>query len=515
VQRVFQPTIESLPGRRVAPVPVRAKRSQLAWAPILGWGLLTCASPAGAQDPFGRQDIISTPPITLTAPALPPPAPPAATGTEPLPGATGSPAPRPPPGTPNATAVPSVTGSVSGTGIIDSVVSPIGGAGRNDSDELGVTMGGFRLFPQIQVSAGYDSNVFAQNASLGTTGSLYTAIVPSLELRSEWLNHQLRLFVGGGFGFYSSAPTQNYQNYTVQLDGKFEILQDLYVTGSIGYRRVTEALGTPNTAFAQAPTVDDIVPLKLSLYQRFNRFFYEITGTATRYWYTDHSVITTAGLPAASRDRAEFEEKIRLGYEITDDFSVFIQPSMNQRRYVQFINVDNQERDSDGYTIGAGFTAILSPTSAIEGFLGYQTQNYWVGGPTSDFNFGLVGTLNPYAPLTLKPNISRSIVESALSGYESIVATVLGMDFTYIIHDAWTLVGGVSYLLADYVPIQGQNVPSRTDRILRANLGLLYSLRPQIQIGPFFEYTTGSSTDPVNGPNYDRQVISVRLIARQ
>jgi hypothetical protein len=89
------------------------------------------------------------------------------------------------------------------------------------------------------------------------------------------------------------------------------------------------------------------------------------------------------------------------------------------------------------------------------------------------------------------------------------------VDFAYVIHDAWTLVGGISYLLADYVPVPGQNVPSRTDRVIRGSLGLLYSIRPQVQIGPFFEYTTGSSTDPVNGPNYDRQVISVRLIARR
>ena len=69
------------------------------------------------------------------------------------------------------------------------------------------------------------------------------------------------------------------------MDGKFEILQDVYVTGKIGFVRNTEALGTPNATFAQAPTVVDSIPMELSLYQKFNRFYYQLTGAAVRYMY--------------------------------------------------------------------------------------------------------------------------------------------------------------------------------------------------------------------------------------
>jgi len=36
----------------------------------------------------------------------------------------------------------------------------------------------------------------------------------------------------------------------------------------------------------------------------------------------------------------------------------------------------------------------------------------------------------------------------------------------------------------------------------------------QVQVGPMYEYSSGSSTDPVNGPSFQRQIFSVRLIAR-
>ena len=82
----------------------------------------------------------------------------------------------------------------------------------------------------------------------------------------------------GGFGFYVSAPTQNFQNYALVADGKFEILEDFYVTAKTGFIRANEALGTPDASFAQAPTVMDSVPIEVSLYQKFNRFFYQLTA---------------------------------------------------------------------------------------------------------------------------------------------------------------------------------------------------------------------------------------------
>ena len=83
-----------------------------------------------------------------------------------------------------------------------------------------------------------------------------------------------------------------------------------------------------------------------------------------------------------------------------------------------------------------------------------------------------------------------------MTNYSAYVSTLVGLDFNYIIHDAWTMVGGLSYNTADYTVVPGSGAPSRTDTYLRGQIGLLYTLRPQVQIGPMFEYSSGSSTDP-------------------
>ena len=376
-------------------------------------------------------------------------------------------------------------------------------------------MGAFYLYPQIEMNAGYDSNVFAQNSSLGTvTGSPYTTVAPSFELRSNWPNHQLRVVAGAGVGFYASAPTQNYVNFNLLADGKLDIDYDFYATGSLGIFRTTEALGTPNAVAASAPTVQYAAPLNLGFYKKFNRFFMNGSVSATKYWYEDYSIITSQGLPAASRERAEYLETIRFGYELTEDFAVFIAPSVNQIRYVQTIDVAGQDRNADGTTLIAGATWKLNEISILESSLGYTQQNNQSLGNTGAYTFGLVGTWTGYAPLTVRPNISRSINQSALSNYSAYVSTIVGVDLNYVIHDAWTMVGGLSYNTADYTPVNGTGAPPRTDTYLRGQLGLLYTLRPQVQIGPMIEYSSGSSTDPVNGPSYQRQIYSIRLIAK-
>ena len=118
-------------------------------------------------------------------------------------------------------------------------------------------------------------------------------------------------------------------------DGRFDIREDFFVTAKAGVVRATEALGTPDVSFAQAPTIVDSVPVEVSLHQKFNRFFYRLTASATRYWFYDFSTITATGLPGISRDRTDYAETVRLGYEIYDGTSVFIAPGLQQSVYQQ------------------------------------------------------------------------------------------------------------------------------------------------------------------------------------
>ncbi|MDB5488520.1 MAG: hypothetical protein JWQ58_2235 [Reyranella sp.] len=445
---------------------ISANQSRLIWSPLVGWVLLTCATSvvqaqSETSSPAAQILIEQTP--TIDIPDIP----------------------------------------VSSTGTV------------NASGEVGIAVGAFTLYPSLEVQAGYDSNVYATSAP--TVGSPYTLIRPVLELKSDWLNHSLRVMAGGGFGFYSNASTQNYWNGYVQADGRLDIREDFYATGMIGVRRQTEALGTPNAQVATSPTVVDSIPVEVGLYQRFNRFFYDFKASVTRYQYTDNSIISAGGLPAASRNRIEYDERVRLGYEILEGVDVWVTPGLNQRIYDQFVNAFGQQRDSNGWNVNLGATIKFTTKSSLEGFIGYTNQTYIADGTsTPAFTFGLAGSWNGYEPLTLRPAFIRTINESAYSNYTNYVSTTLGVDFSYDIHDAWQMVGGTGINMAEYTPAPGSGVGPRTDYYWRASLGLLYALRPQIQVGPLYEHTTGWSTDVASGgPSYNREVFSLRVVAKR
>jgi hypothetical protein len=446
---------------------IRASRTRFVWTPILGWALLSCAATA-------VQAQVDTPtPASQTLDQQTP--------QVDLPDASSS-----------------------------------GGIAGPRGDELGISVGAFTLFPSVDLNLGYDDNVFATTTA--PVGSAVAVVRPSLELRSEWLNHSLRLLATGGFGYYASAPTQNFQNYLIQADGRLDIRTDVWATGMIAFRRSTEALGTPNVSFAQQPTVVDSVPIEVSLYQRFNRVFYQLSASATKYWYYDYSTISSLGLPAASRDRTEYEEKIRIGYEVSDNLSLFISPSMNQRLYVDTVNEAGQQRDSTGWNIGVGASVALGVKSSLEGSVGLTSQTYTASGTsTSASTFSLSGTWNGYEPLVLRPVLSRTINESALTNYQNYISTVAGIDFTYDIHYPWKAVGGFSYNTADYTPAPGvSGVNPRTDYFVKASVGLLYEVRPQYSIGPLYEYSQGWSSDVLaGGPQYSRNFFSIRLVAKR
>lgn len=384
------------------------------------------------------------------------------------------------------------------------------------ADELGITLGAFRLYPTLDLRVGYDSNVYAQPTGQ-ETASAYEAVRPTLELRSDWSNHMLNFNAYGAFGWYNNAPSQNYQNFGISTDGRLDIQRDWYVIGNAAFSRTTETLGSPNVAFAQSPTIVNTIPVNLSMYQRFNRLFYQVTAGLTRYSYQDLSALNANTLPSSSRDRTEYGENLRAGYEISDGFDVWVQGGVNQRRYLQYTNIANQQRDSNGWQIVGGSTLDLGGISKLEGFVGYAEQTYFTQGLTTPaLIFGLAGVWNGYQPLIVRPFIIRSINETSFTNYQDYTSTTIGSEFLYTITSDWSMNAGLSWSLADYTPVPGSiGAFQHTDNFYRASLGLLYSVYPQIQIGPLYEFAAGNGPDPATSPNYTRHIIMLRLVAKR
>src|SRR5256885_4888001 len=93
-------------------------------------------------------------------------------------------------------------------------------------DARGVRVGSFLLFPEIEADESFNDNIYASSNATGKTASFVQGLKPSLKLNSDWSNHMLNFFATGSFAFYSADSSQNYQDFSVGADGRFDISRD-------------------------------------------------------------------------------------------------------------------------------------------------------------------------------------------------------------------------------------------------------------------------------------------------
>ena len=272
--------------------------------------------------------------------------------------------------------------------------------------------------------------------------------------------------------------------------------------GAIGFRRATEALGTPNVAFAQAPTVVDTMPIEIGLYQQFNNFFYSSSAKATRYWHYDNSVITSPGLPASSRDRFEYGESLRLGYHLNEDLDRL----RRARRSTRSATSRRSTRPASSAIRTARTSASARPgrptRSACSKARSATRRKNFDGGLGSDVGAVLRAEGQLDGLCAADPAADHHAVDQrnrAQQLQELTSRPPSRSTSPTSIHDAWTLAGGLLFSAPTTARSTGAGVNPRTDYFMRGQIGLLYSIRPEIQIGPFFEYSHGSSTDSTLG----------------
>jgi hypothetical protein len=96
---------------------------------------------------------------------------------------------------------------------------------RPDYDPIGVPLGGFVAFPSITVSSEYNDNIFATDDN--TEDDIITRLRPNVDLRSNWSRHLLGLTLGADLGFYADNTDENFQDFNVVGNGRYEAGMDV------------------------------------------------------------------------------------------------------------------------------------------------------------------------------------------------------------------------------------------------------------------------------------------------
>jgi len=382
----------------------------------------------------------------------------------------------------------------------------------------GIRLGTFKLFAELELDELYNDNLYATPAYVGTTGAFIQQVRPNVALKSDWNRHMLNAFATSNIGFSSvDASLNNYQDVTVGIDGRLDIQRRQNVYGAATWNRLHEAPGTPS-AVAQTAGAQNGTPLTtynlLSVsaggYQKFNRFSVRADGRLDNYVYEPNSLGFSQGvIPNTDRNRNEWQQSLRLGYEFFPGYEAWVRGRLNQRTYLQ-LDANGLDRSSSGFDVVGGISVDLGGLTSIEAFVGFLRQNYvdTQFQPISTPTFGVTGYWNPYPVLWIRPFVQRTIDDSALTTSSAYINTVGGVEATYQYRPDIIAEASLGYNSADYLPQSGASA-SRFDQYAFVRASLMYSPTRRLFVGPQYQYLHRWSNQA--GNDFSQNIFMLRL----
>ena len=374
---------------------------------------------------------------------------------------------------------------------------------RPDYDAAGIRLGSFLLYPALELSAGYDSNVLAEDKNREDS-AVFPLSLPIL-LESDWTRHALSIAADPSYRFHTGEASEDYWEVDVSGNARLDVLDAAYFTPSISFRHRVEPRGAIDAVQLLAePTEYDELDVTAAWNQRFNRVSASIGGGFTTLDYDDNKLVTGGKFDQDFRDRNIAQGIARVGYSFAKGQSAFVRGSVNDRNYRK---KSLPARDSFGWEVVAGWASELSNLVAGEIYVGYLDQSYDSNafGDVSGVSFGTDLEWYVTQLVTLKASAARGVTESTSTGVGGILRTTAALGADYELLRNLLVNCEVSYENGDF---KGS---SREDDRIRVSVGGTYLVSRNVHLDLGYSYVNRWAQ---NAPGLDFQRHQVFLGVR-
>jgi len=387
-----------------------------------------------------------------------------------------------------------------------------------DAVEPGATAGSFAWRPQLSLTPMYDDNIYALPTH--EISDWIWVLSPTLSGESQWDSHLLRIDAGAELGRYDEYTTEDYDDWWVNADGRYDLGPGSNLFGGIGYSQEHEERGSPDavaptealTAIDAEPTVYRALTAQGGIVQRFGSHLLRAGATYERLDYDDVPSLAGTTIDNDDRDREVFGLAVRLSRPIAERLDLFAQALWNGRHYFQTPDDYGYYRDSDGYRLAVGLKGQLARGVDAEGYVGYLSQDY------DDPRFDRVSTVDFAGKLNWRADprtrarltLERTLNETTLEGSSSYLYTNLAGSLTHELGERTTLEARVGAGLVAYQDV------GRDDWIYTAGLTARYIITRSLYLTGGYRFVRRDSNDNGGLPagdlyDYDRQQLFLTI----
>jgi len=355
------------------------------------------------------------------------------------------------------------------------------------SDQLeGIPLGSFVVHPRLAVDIEYDDNIFRTDTN--RVGDFVFRVRPGVTVDSEWDQHALQFYAQAELARLASNGSESYESFVVGTRGRFDINDELAINGEAEFARTRLGRGQPGSVGPGVNSIVHQITTGLSVSYNGDPFYVRFGPRFQRVMYV-------SGDGGINQDYNVYELGGRIGYKITPELSVFIDPSYQWVRYDRQTDPFGFARNSEGFDIRAGVAYDITRTITAELGLGYFRRKF------SDPRLAPVSGLSALARLYWNPTDQISVelegrrgvteYRTALAGVASgnAVNTGVSLRVGYLPIDQLLIDAGIGWQQYDYTgPL------SRTDNYYTFDIGAKYYIIPQIFIGPRYIHERRNSS---------------------
>lgn len=377
---------------------------------------------------------------------------------------------------------------------------------RPDYDPAGIPAGGLRLYPAVGIQANHDDNVFATEAD--TTNDQIIEVRPSLELRSDWNRHRLKLRADAALGRYVDFESEDYDDYSIGINGRIDATRDNFVLGDAFYARRHEDRSSPDDARGVEPTVYFDRKATAAYHHKLNRYSVRLNGSFQQLEFDDVQILVPTGLRTidnSDRDRDVVEGSIQFGYEIVPQYEAFLRGSVNSVSYDNEPDRSGFFRNTDGYELTAGAAVDIPGVSFGEFFAGYLSQEF--DDPRFEtvdkIAFGGSLTWNVTQLTTLETSLSRRSQATTQAGASTYLDTRWRLNIDHELLRNLLLNAGAYYADQDY-----KGIP-RQDDVFGIRLGSRYLLNRNLYASLSYGFDKRNSN--LEGSSFERNILRLGI----
>ncbi len=374
------------------------------------------------------------------------------------------------------------------TGIVD----PASSGKRNP------LLSSFIVSPRIEFDLVHDSNLFR---TADATSDRIAVAKPALEIRSDWSSHSLSAAVESEIGRHQKNPTEDYEDLGLRLGGSAELFDATKVTAGVGLRRNHSQRGEildPGTA--DGPAISWLSSVQLGIEHRLEPLDFRLNYTGSNVNYLSSATTDNDDL-----DRTDGRVALRVGFEIDQGTSLFVEPAYNWKTYDRAVDRAGVLQDNDGVEVLAGVTWDVSSVTFFEFALGYLRQEFddpalsTIQGPSLSARL----IWNPSDLWTVTLNSRRTIQETATPGQAGVLVTATDAKIDY--EFLYNTIVSVSAAYAD----EDQSGSNQTDTRTSFGLKIRHLLNRNLYLQLDGSLIELSSTDPA--AEFEAFTTSLRL----